>query len=252
MLNKNWKLNLFSSNELKHVLSKQNLLRKTKLLVILSIADKKSKTVSDIKAIAEAHGLREIKKWNVSQILSSASDSAIRVPDGWEITETGIQLLYEEGLVSASPVRQYQSELRKYAVAVSSENTRVFLEECISALEANLLRSAVILSWAGAISILHTEVIENHLSDFNIELQKRNPKQKPIKSADDLITVKEYDFLQIITSLSIIGKNVKQELEPCLQLRNACAHPNSLSIGESRVSSHLEILILNIYQKFVS
>jgi len=82
-------------------------------------------------------------------------------------------------------------------------------------------------------------------------LQKRNPKHKQIKSLDDLATIKEYDFLQIICAISIIGKNVKQELEQCLQLRNACAHPNSLDIGARKVSAHLEILILNVYQKFL-
>jgi hypothetical protein len=242
---------LFDSSELKRLLPRDDISRKIKTLAILSVDEAKPKTVSEIKAIAEKHGLREIKKWNVSQVLSSTLGMAVHLPDGWEITDIGIKFLEEQGLVSVSPTRQHQADLRKAAEIISSKSTLAFIEECIMALETNLLRSAVTLSWVGAISILYDNVLSNHLIDFNSELQKRNPKHKQIKSSDDLATIKEYDFLQIICAISIIGKNVKQELEQCLQLRNSCAHPNSLNIGERKVSAHLEILILNIYQKFL-
>ena len=98
---------------------------------------------------------------------------------------------------------------------------------------------------------LFRSILNNHLTDFELELKKRKPKSKQIKTLDDLASLKEYDFLQITSSISVIGKNVRQELEQCLKLRNACAHPNSLSLGEIRVAAHLEVLILNVYQKFV-
>ena len=60
----------------------------------------------------------------------------------------------------------------------------------------------------------------------------------------------EYDFLQILENRSIIGKSVKAELEGCLKLRNGCGHPNSLHVAEHRVSSHIEILALNVFAKF--
>jgi hypothetical protein len=242
---------LFDESELKQLLARQNISRKTKILAVLSIDEKSCKTVSEIKAVAEAHGLREVRKWNISQILNVASDMVVRLPKGWEITEIGAYFLLEQGLTSVSPARQYQNDLRKIAAVVTSDNTKAFLEECIIALETGLLRSATILSWVGAISILYDEVLLNHLSNFNAELKKRYPKKKQIKSTDDLATLKEHEFLQIIHAVSIIGKNVKQELEQCLQLRNACAHPNSLNVGERRIASHLEILILNVYRKFV-
>jgi len=62
--------------------------------------------------------------------------------------------------------------------------------------------------------------------------------------------MKEHDFLDVLESISLIGKNVKQELQQSLQLRNACGHPNSLKIGVNKVSSHIEILILNVFSKF--
>jgi hypothetical protein len=62
--------------------------------------------------------------------------------------------------------------------------------------------------------------------------------------------MKEAEFLDVLVALSILGKNVKQELENCLKLRNGCGHPNSLRIGEARVSAHIEILILNVFSRF--
>jgi len=98
--------------------------------------------------------------------------------------------------------------------------------------------------------MMHKYVVDNRLSDFNDEATRRNSKWKPAKNADDLGKMKENDFLLILESLSEIGKNVKQELETCLKLRNSCGHPNSLKVSESRVAAHIEILVLNVFSRF--
>jgi hypothetical protein len=51
--------------------------------------------------------------------------------------------------------------------------------------------------------------------------------------------MKEHDFLQVLEALSILGKNVKNELGDCLKLRNGCGNPNS-RIAESRCAAHIE------------
>jgi hypothetical protein len=71
-------------------------------------------------------------------------------------------------------------------------------------------------------------------------------------TADDLSRMKEKDFLDILDHLSIVGKNVKQELEGCLTFRNACGHPNSLVIAETRVAGHIEMLVLNVFVPFAT
>jgi hypothetical protein len=60
----------------------------------------------------------------------------------------------------------------------------------------------------------------------------------------------ERDFLDRIAALSIIGKNVKQELEKCLERRNGCGHPNSRRLGQNTVAHHIEVLLLNVFEKF--
>lgn len=90
----------------------------------------------------------------------------------------------------------------------------------------------------------------SHLAAFNAEAVKRDPKWRTAKNADDLARMKEFDFLQILPAIGVLGKNVKDELEVCLKLRNGCGHPNSLVVGEHKASAHVETLIQNVFAKF--
>ncbi len=62
--------------------------------------------------------------------------------------------------------------------------------------------------------------------------------------------MKESEFVDTIYKISMIGKNVRDELQLCLKRRNGCGHPNSLKLRGNTVASHLEILILNVFVKF--
>jgi len=88
------------------------------------------------------------------------------------------------------------------------------------------------------------------LTKFNAEAVKKFPKWKDATTADDLTRMKEADFLEVLASSSIIGKNVKHELGACLTFRNGCGHPNSLKVGEQRVAAHIETLILNVFKNY--
>jgi len=99
-------------------------------------------------------------------------------------------------------------------------------------------------------AILQQEVIDKHLSAFNAEALKRDPKWKVAKSSDNIGRLKESAFLEIAQSVGLLGKNVKQELDVCLKLRNGCGHPNSLKVGPNKVAAHIETLALNVYAVF--
>lgn len=133
---------------------------------------------------------------------------------------------------------------------ITNRNTVKFVEEAIKCVEVKAYRAAVILSWVGAVSILYDYVLQNCLAAFNAEAKGRNPKWKDATTEDDLTRMGEQDFLNILQSISVIGKSVKQELETCLKLRNGCGHPNSLEISENKAAAHIEILISNIFSKF--
>lgn len=99
-------------------------------------------------------------------------------------------------------------------------------------------------------ALLYENIVSKHLAAFNAEAVVREPKWKAAKTTDDLGRMKEATFLEIAQAISVIGKNVKQELDGCLKLRNACGHPNSLKLGANKVAAHLETLALNVYATF--
>ena len=202
--------------------------------------------------MGEKAGLPGIKSANISRDLARTAGLAIRTTDGWELTDAGQlhvdELLGRVGRVSLSSVTV--RALREHVARLTNTETRSFVEEAVECVGGRLYRAAVVLSWVGAISKLHEHVFSQHLIAFNAEAQRRDAKRRPAKSVDDLGKVSEYDFLQIAEHLSIIGKNVKAELEDCLRLRNGCGHPNSLKLGEAVVAAHVEILVLNVFGKF--
>jgi hypothetical protein len=101
-------------------------------------------------------------------------------------------------------------------------------------------------------AVIYDYVVSNKLRAVNQEALSRNPKWKAAKTADDLTRIEEYEFLQILgaPTVSVLQKNVKQDLEGCLKLRNACGHPNSFKFAETKVAAHVETLMLNVFDRF--
>ena len=221
-----------------------------KLLLLLASFDSPCE-VKDLKARATEAGFRVPKQWNISGALSRTKGMAIRTPQGWEISEAGWERLGELGVSSVNPaVLHISGELRKHGAAIADADVREFVDEAIRCHELQLFRSAVVMSWLGAMAVLHNEVIKNHLAAFNVEAKRRYPKWKTAKTADDLGLMKERDFLDVLQNISVLGKNAKNALVQRLDLRNSCCHPNSFKLAENTVAAHIEVLILNVFSKF--
>jgi len=219
------------------------------LLVLASLG--KPSGVSVIKARGQEAGLQAIKKWNISGILVRTKGLAINTPAGWEVSDAGKQHLRTLGVTKVSPAAvQIATDLRALLKKVTDADTRAFVEEAIECYELKFYRSAVVMSWLAAVHVLKNEVHQKHLAAFNVEARKHDPKWKGAKTTDDIGLMNESVFLDRISSVSLIGKNVKDELQKCLRLRNGCGHPNSLKIGANAVANHLEILLLNVFNRF--
>jgi hypothetical protein len=225
---------------------------KDRLLLCLAGCQDLASSVSQIRKVAEQAGMRDAKACNVSLYLARTSGLSIRTAHGWELTDAGQErvneLLGRIGRVSLSSVTV--RALREHAAKLSNPDTKAFVLEAIECVGSRLYRAAVVLSWVGALSLLHQHIVTHHLIDFNTEAIRRDPKRKQAKTVDDLGRIGEYDFLQILEHISVVGKNVKAELEDCLRLRNGCGHPNPLKLGEAMVAAHVETLILNVFEKF--
>lgn len=247
---------MLKKEQLPEVIHTKLLARLDILLIALSVNVDTPKSVNDIKTLVRDSGFTEVHKWNISAILKHSKGLAIRLKEGWSLTSSGRKHVIDTvDIISkkSKKVIHHSDQLRIAVKKITNSNTKEFLEEAIVAYETGLYRSSVVLSWAGAISLLYDVVINKSLNIFNNEAKRRDPKWRPAVIKDDLCRMKESEFLDIIGSppVSIIGKNLKEELKnQCLQLRNSCGHPNSLKIGENKTSAHLEVLILNIFTKF--
>ena len=221
-----------------------------KLLVILASFDEPC-SVKDLVTRASEAGFRIPKNWNPSSIMGRSKGLAIRAPNGWELTDAGKQRLRNLGVTKISPAAvQVATDLRAELQNIKDDDTHAFVEEAIKCYEAELHRSAIVMSWLSAVDVLQNHVHTKHLKAFNAEAKRVDAKWKDAKTTDDLGRMGEADFLDRIAALSILGKNVKEQLKSCLKLRNGCGHPNSLKIGPNTVAHHIEILLLNVFQKF--
>ncbi len=221
-----------------------------KLLLILATFDQPVQ-LADLRTRSEEAGFKLPKKWNLSQVLGRSGGLALRIPAGWELAETGKNHLRNLGVESVSPAAmQVAADLRKHLDNLQNVTTRAFVEEAIKCHEAKLYRSAIVMSWVAAVDVLYREVAANHLAAFNAEAYKVSNKWKVAVNEDGLAKMQEADFLDRLVPIGVIGKNVKEELAKALKLRNGCGHSNSLKIGPNMVASHIETLILNVFEQF--
>lgn len=234
-------------SELKDALHRRGLSRAQKILICLGVAPGGPRTVSELGKLAAKGGVSEAKKWNISALLSGQKGFAIRTDAGWELNAAGRAEL-ERILAGGTPLVA-ASKLRGLLPTIPSADTRAFVEESVQCIEHGLYRAAVVLSWLGSVALLYDKVVATHLTAFNAEAMRRDAKWRAAKTSDDLARMKEHEFLQVLEAISVIGRSVKVELEGCLKLRNGCGHPNSLKLGEHRVNSHVETLVMNVFSR---
>src|SRR5690606_12394193 len=123
-------------------------------------------------------------------------------PKGWEITDAGKQHLRNLGVTKLSPAAvQVAVDLRAELLTVKNDDTRAFVEEAIKCYEAELYRSAIVMSWLAAIHVLQNHVLASHLAAFNSESKRVDSRWKDAKSTDDIGRMSESDFLDRISSI---------------------------------------------------
>lgn len=244
---------MLSVEDLKVWLHQQKVTKTDKLLIILSSFDQPA-SIPLIRARAGDAGLN-VSKWNVQTFLRASKGKAIQLPNGWELSRKGHEHLAGLGVLKKAPnIDKVATDFRAEALKIKDAQTRAFVEEAISCFEYDLFRSAIVMSWLSAVDVLHSLIVAKHLHDFNaqatLDWAKRKNGWKIAKTTDDLGLMKESEFLDTLYKISVIGKNVRDELQLCLKRRNGCGHPNSLKLRGNTVAAHLEILLLNVFVKF--
>lgn len=238
-------------DSLKQLLHKSEYSRLHKLLFCLAVDSNTPKQVTQITEISQMAGFHSAKKWNISDILAKSNGLAIRTLNGWELSPDGKAMV--ENLVGDlvnAPAPNIATSLRVHLESIADSQIKLFVSEAIECYERGLHRVAIVLSWIGAVSVLQEYVIQNKLIDFNSEARRRDGRWRDAVTREDFGKMKEYDFLQILSSVSIIDRSVKLELEKRLQLRNSCGHPTALKLSNHTVAAHIEVLILNVFSQF--
>jgi hypothetical protein len=243
---------MLTIDQLKQAVHRQRLSKTDVALLCVAAGGGEAVPSEGIRKLARQAGVKGAKTRNFSALLAAADQKVFKTEKGWELNKAGEQYVAELAALelSASPAATEAKSLRALLPKIKDEGASSFLAEAIVCAEQSLFRASVVLSWVGAIALLHERVVVSHLANFNAEAMKRDVKWKAAKTTDDLGRMKEGTFLEIGVAISLIGKNVKQELDGCLKLRNACGHPSSLKIGPNKVAAHLEVLALNVYAVF--
>jgi hypothetical protein len=222
------------------------LTRPEQLLLCLAHLGDGLHVLGAVRATVRSLGLSDA---NMSRDLLKLKGLAFQSNASWALTTPGKKRV--QGLVGAPDAHvATQSSALRSLLPKLKDDMRDFVEEAVACYESRHFRAAVVLSWVGAVSVLYAHVVQHRLADFNAEALRRDAKWRTAKNEDDLSRMKEHDFLQVLEALSILGKNVKNELEACLKLRNGCGHPNSLKLSESRSAAHIEVLVLNVFNSF--
>lgn len=225
--------------------------RLTKLLIILAANDPEPARVSEIEQMGVDAGFRDLRGWNISDILRASKGRAILVNGRWELTDAGRNdVVTVLGINGTSPAAAAALDLRAELAKVKDGTTRAFAEEAIVAYETRIYRSAIVMSWVTAMDVLYQAVLDTHLAAFNAEAKRVDNDWKNAKDRDGLALMKERDFLNRTAAIGVIGKNVKATLIECLDRRNGCGHPNSLKLKDRAVAHHVEALVLNVFQAF--
>jgi hypothetical protein len=234
--------------------NRKNLVSDDELLInIITITEKLQKipSASDIVAYSDYSDKPYKTRWGSFTLAREAAYQKYGKPTYVTTNKTTWSKSSGNHKKSEQAVQGLANNLKPHLLRINDADTKAFVEEAIDCFEVGLYRSAIVMSWIGAISILYDYIVKNKLNEFNIEAANRNQRWKPAQTKDDLGLMKESDFLDILAALSIIGKNVKEQLKNnCLGLRNSCGHPNSFQVGRSMAESHLEMLLLNVYDVF--
>lgn len=138
-------------------------------------------------------------------------------------------------------------DLRRLMDKVKDDDSNDFLKECLTCLEANALRSSVIMGWTLVMDTLHTKIWSVGSKKLNQAVQQRfKTAAKKIGRKDDLLYYRDSNKLLLCEDLGLFDRNIRDMLEGHLKLRNKCAHPGNYKPGRKKVEAFFEDVVNNV------
>lgn len=126
-----------------------------------------------------------------------------------------------------------------------------FLKEAVDCFEAGANRATVVLVWVLTMDHLFAYILAYKLNEFNAALSKdKGVKITSISQRDDFTEFKETKFIELCRAAGFISNDVRKILDQKLGIRNSCAHPSGIKIGNAKVIDFVEDLIDNVILKY--
>ena len=144
--------------------------------------------------------------------------------------------------------------LRATVNTLTNQDLKSYLEETIRVYDAGANRAAIVFLWAAVMEHLYSRLSEKKLiKKFDTEFKRRFGRNKKyyriIRKKQDLLYVKERDFLEISEVAGLYNRNIRAVLIKDLDTRNKCGHPTTYVPGDMETAVFIERLINNILLK---
>jgi hypothetical protein len=144
-------------------------------------------------------------------------------------------------------ITEISTTLNNSLTKIPDLDERGYIQEALSCVSHHIraYRAAVLLAWAGVIYHLRKKVQAQGFDKFCQAYEELSlGKPKHVSDIDDLEFCGDKDFLLVLERMGIIAdKAIRQQLENCLDLRNACAHPTQVAPKIHRLRAFFEDII---------
>ena len=218
-----------------------------------------SASVSEILGVISAHRLRKPSNPRRDIGESCKRGQAERVASGkYRLLREGEQLIAR--VADKAGVNWFNDgspELTSAAgqiktLEVSHPRIRDYVEECDLCLSFGARRAAVVLAWSGAIMTIRLHIATIGFESFNDSAKACTHlgKVRRVKALDDFEDVTDRQLLGVARHMGVINKTSLGRLEAALDLRKACAHPNSSPPIDAAVSGMIQELIEFVFVPF--
>ncbi len=169
---------------------------------------------------------------------------------GYRVERTKVKSIETE-ILGKPKLKEISANLEKLPALLKKPESD-YVQEIVNCLKVESHHAAIVLMWVVTMSHLRNYVLSFKLSEFNISLSKHRKYQKKglvISQYEDFEEISESDFLELLKTTKILGKNNHRLLGEKLGIRNTYAHPTSLVLTENKTISFIEDLIIDIISK---
>lgn len=191
---------------------------------------------------------------NVSHQLALLSKAKpptlVKKGSGFTFHRTAKKIL-DEQFVGSKHKLHISKTLRDLVPKIKSSEQKVFLEEAIKCFEIQAYRASILMSWLLTMDVIYEYILRHKLSEFNTAIQAHGKYKKIIFSKkDDFSEMKESDFIEVLRTAKIVSNDIRKILDEKLNFRNTIAHPNTITIKESKAISVIDDLVENVIFKY--